>query len=225
MSALGEMHVERDGYCGLATVDDGLTNVAIVAPVPRARAAKGRADAFFDDWIAARPHLAPRFIGARREGAVRAIGPFAQHARRAWAPGAALVGDAADFFDPFTGEGIFAALRGGELLAPFAIAAAGAASERGMRTSLAEYERARRAAFGAKWKVERLVGLAVAMPMLMDRAIAALAADRAMADLFVGVCGDFVPPREVLAPSFLARLLSRAASVRTAPASRLSPDT
>ena len=223
MSPLGEMHVERDGYCGLATVDDGLTNVAIVAPVPRARAAKGRADAFFDDWIAARPHLAPRFIGARREGAVRAIGPFAQHARRAWAPGAALVGDAADFFDPFTGEGIFAALRGGELLAPHAIAAAGAASERGMRASLAAYERDRRAAFGAKWNVERLVGLAVATPMLMDRAIAVLAADRPMADLFVGVCGDFVPPREVLSIAFLSRLLFPPASLLPHGSSRLSP--
>jgi non-specific serine/threonine protein kinase len=55
---------------------------------------------------------------------VRAIGPFAQQARRPWAPGAALVGDAADFFDPFTGEGIYAGLRGGELLAPFAAEAA-----------------------------------------------------------------------------------------------------
>ena len=49
-----------------------------------------------------------------------ATGPFASHARRAWPPGVALVGDAADFFDPFTGEGIYAALRGGEMLAPWA---------------------------------------------------------------------------------------------------------
>ena len=204
---VGEMHVEHDGYCGIARVDAGLVNVAIVAPVPRARAAKGRAEEFFEAWIAARPHLAPRFAGARREGAVRAIGPFAQHARRAWAPGAMLTGDAADFFDPFTGEGIFAALRGGELLAPFALAAVGATTERAARDALAAYERARRGTFGAKWRVERLVGLAVGTPWLMDRAIAALAQHRAMADLFVGVCGDFVPPREVLSLSFLLRLL------------------
>ena len=223
MTPFGEMHVERDGYCGLASVDGGLTNVAIVAPVPRARAAKGRAEAFFDEWIAARPHLAPRFAGARREGPVRAIGPFAQHARRAWAPGAALVGDAADFFDPFTGEGIFAALRGGELLAPHALASIGAASARAANEALAAYERARRAAFGEKWKVERLVGLAVGSPSLMDRAITALAARPEMADLFVGVCGDFIPPREVLSLSFLSRLLLPGVP-RSAPASRLSPD-
>ena len=45
------------------------------------------------------------------------------------ADGAALVGDAADFFDPFTGEGIYSALRGAELLAE---AAAAALSEPGI---------------------------------------------------------------------------------------------
>jgi len=46
-----------------------------------------------------------------------ATGPFARWSRRAAAPGAVLVGDAADFFDPFTGQGIYSALRGAELAA------------------------------------------------------------------------------------------------------------
>ena len=89
-----------------------------------------------------------------------ATGPFASHARRAWAPGAALVGDAADFFDPFTGEGIYAALRGGELLAPFALQALGADTG-GADAALAAYDRARKAEFAAKWLVERLISSAV----------------------------------------------------------------
>ena len=218
MRGFGEMHVERDGYCGLASVDDGLTNVAIVAPVRAARGAKGRAAEFFDAWIAARPHLAPRFAGAVREGEVRVTGPFAQRARRPWAPGAALVGDAADFFDPFTGEGIYAALRGGELLAPFALEAIGAASAAGARDALARYAHARRASFGGKWTLEHLVGLAVGSPALMNRAARALAARPDMADLLVGVTGDFVPPREVLSLSFLARLVRSSYSPLPTPA-------
>jgi flavin-dependent dehydrogenase len=147
---------------------------------------------------------------------VSATGPFAQRARRAWAPGAALVGDAADFFDPFTGEGIYAALLGGELLAPFALAALGASTARNAAESLAGYDRARRRAFGGKWVVERFVGLAVGSPVLMDRITRSLAASPDMADLVVGVGGDFVPTSAVLTPRFLARILFGAP--RVAPA-------
>jgi flavin-dependent dehydrogenase len=206
----GEMHVERDGYAGLADVGGGLTNVAVVVPARRGRdiAAAGAA-AFFETWLAKRPHLAPRFATAERVSPVLATGPFASHARRAWAPGVALVGDAADFFDPFTGEGIYAAMRGGELLAAHLLdaARADAPADDGV---LRAYDRARRKEFGGKWIVERLIGRAVASQFLMDRVARSLAARRDLADLLVGVTGDFVPAREVLRPAFVIRLLAAA---------------
>ena len=203
----GEMHVERDGYAGLADVGAGLTNVAVVVPIAQARTASRDRATFLHAWITARPHLAPRFTDAVRVTPVLATGPFASHAARAWAPGAALVGDAADFFDPFTGEGIYAALRGGELLAPFVSDALSAPTPRAADAALAAYEVARRREFGGKWIVERLVGTAVAFPTLMNRAAAVLSRDKAMADLLVGVAGDFVPARQVLRASYLLRLL------------------
>ncbi|HEX5437685.1 MAG TPA: NAD(P)/FAD-dependent oxidoreductase [Gemmatimonadaceae bacterium] len=204
----GEMHVERDGYVGIAAVDDGLINVAVVVPAARAHALSGNPAAFVDAWLAARPHLAPRFLKAQRVSPVRVTGPFASHARRACAPGAALVGDAADFFDPFTGEGIYAALRGGELLAPAVVRALDASDNTRADAELATYDRRRRTEFGGKWKVERLVGLAVGLPWLMNRAAAALARRKDLADLFVGVAGDFVPPARVLRPGYLFPLLA-----------------
>lgn len=203
---LGEMHVERDGYLGLADVGLGLTNVAVVVPMSRGRELAAGADRFMRSWIDARPHLAARFVAARRVSPVWATGPFASRVRRAWAPGAALVGDAADFHDPFTGEGIYAALRGGELLAPFALRALERDTARS-DAALREYEVARRAEFSGKWLVERLVGTAVAFPALLERAAAVLARRPDMADLLVGVTGDFIPAREVLRPSYLAKLL------------------
>lgn len=200
----GEMHVERDGYVGLAPVDDGLVNVAIVIPASRAKEARGDRAQFASAWLARRRHLASRFAKAARVSPVVATGPFNVRARRAWAPGALLVGDAADFFDPFTGEGIYAALRGGELAG---VAALRALEDPASDDALRDYERARRAEFSGKWRVERLVGAAVAFPALIERAAFALSRRKDLADLFVGVTGDFVPPAEVLRPSYLMALL------------------
>lgn len=207
MGPYGEMHVERGGYAGMADVGDGVTNVALVMPVARARAARGQSAAFLDGWLRARAQLAPRFADAERISPVRATGPFAQRARRAWAPGAALVGDAADFYDPFTGEGIYAALHGGELLAPYLERALTAREPREVDAVLAEYDSLRRRTFAGKWSVERIVALAVSVPALMNHAARTLSRRKEMADLLVGVAGDFVPPREVLSLRYLSQLL------------------
>jgi flavin-dependent dehydrogenase len=205
IDAFGEMHVDYKGYFGIVDVGGGLTNVAVVVPMSRARKiGEGRAE-FFDQWIASRPHLAKRFVGAERVTPVRATGPFASISRPAWAPGAALVGDAADFFDPFTGEGIYAALRGGELLAPFISEALRSASADEHRI-LGGYEASRRREFGGKWKLERIVGMAIAYPYFLNNASKALSRRKDMADLLVGVAGDFVPASLVLNPRFLFNL-------------------
>src|SRR5437870_455953 len=127
----------------------------------------GNPSAFLEQWLRARPQLAPRVAHARRVTAAIATGPFASHARRAWAPGVALVGDAADFFDPFTGEGIYSALRGGEMLAPYIAEALFYHSEADHARVLAGYDRARKREFGGKWKLERIVGLAIAHPYFL----------------------------------------------------------
>ena len=204
---VGEMHVGRDGYLGIADVGNGETNVALVVPASNGREISANRDHFLDRWIAGSSQLAPRFEGARRTSPIRITGPFASRSVRAWAPGAALVGDAADFFDPFTGEGMYAALRGGELLAPFVIDALGAGDAHGADAALAAYDAARRAEFSGKWVVEKLVGAAVSSTAILNHVARTLARRRDMADLLVGVAGDFVPPREVLRPGFLLGLL------------------
>jgi flavin-dependent dehydrogenase len=204
VSDMGEMHVDYDGYFGVVDVG-GLMNVAVVVPLSRANKIADKT-AFFEEWIAARPHLAERFQGAERITPVRATGPFASSTRRAWAPGAALVGDAADFFDPFTGEGIFAALRGGEVLAPYIAEALFYQSDTDEARILAGYDRARKREFGGKWKLERIVGMATRYPWLLNNAAKVLSKRKDLADLLVGVAGDFIPPRLVLNPRFLFTL-------------------
>lgn len=217
----GEMHVEPGGFVGIADVGGGLTTVALVVPSRRAKEFAGGREAFLERWLAERPQLSARFSGATRVSPVVATGPFASRARRAWSPGVALVGDAADFFDPFTGEGIYAALRGGEMLAPFVVDALGVSSARHADAQLAAYDRLRRREFGGKWIVEWIIGAVVASPRLMNRAARVLAARKDMADLLVGVTGDFVPASAVLNLRYILSLfvLPLSRSARNAPRS------
>jgi flavin-dependent dehydrogenase len=201
-----EMFVGERGYAGLNPIGGGITSVALVVPQPDARPARGRATAFFCEALERFPGLRGRVREERLVRRVLVTGPFAAWSGRVTAPGAALVGDAADFFDPFTGEGICSALRGAEMLAA---AAAVALSCGGPVTEarLAPYRRARRRAFAGKWAVERLIGHGMWFPRLFDRAVARLGRKPGMADTMIGVTGDFVPARAVLNPAFLARMI------------------
>jgi flavin-dependent dehydrogenase len=165
----------------------------------------GSADERWSAVLRRFPAVRERLRGSERVGPVRAAGPFARSTARATGDGVLLVGDAADFYDPFTGEGIFAALRGAELAAARIESAFAAGRFDGAH--LRAYDQDRRRAFGGKWRLERLIGLAVRTPMLLNHVARRLAVRPLLADLLVGATGDFVPPAHVLTPAVAARLL------------------
>ena len=205
LTDMGEMFAGAGWYVGFAPIGGGIVNAAMV--VPQAEAAAGGRDheAFFGEKLRTVPELADRLAGAKFTRRVLLAGPFARRASSCIAEGALLVGDAADFYDPFTGEGIFAALRGGRLAAETLARAlaVGAAS----REALAPYAAARRRAFFGKWLLERLVGHAATRPALMRRFTSRLARHAGIADLWVGAAGDSVPVRALFAPRHLLALV------------------
>lgn len=207
MGPRGEMFVTPRGYVGLADVGGGITNVAVVVPAALMPAAAGDAAGFMDAWIAQVPGVSARLARSERLAPPTVTGPFNHRVSRAWAPGAALVGDAADFYDPFTGEGIYAALRGAQRLLPYAFEASRTGSPTRQAHALAAWDRARRDTFAGKWRVERLIGAALTVPALFNALGRRLRSRRDLADLLVGVAGDFVPPSRVLRPAFLLSLL------------------
>jgi len=227
IDGVGELHVGERGYVGLGPVGGGITTVALVLPLATVRreGRSGQRDfrtRFFAE-LEQFPGLAGRFDPRRLVRDVLATGPFAQWSRTAVAPGggALLVGDAADFFDPFTGQGIHSALRGAELAAQCLIPAlvltprpplpAGEGG-RPHRESLpaavlVPYVQARRREFAGKWLLERLIGVGVGWPALTDRVVRRLARRPDLADLLVSATGNIVPARRVLNASVLAQFL------------------
>jgi flavin-dependent dehydrogenase len=195
MDGMGEIYVDPPDYSILNPVAPGVVNLSLVVPLAHARPYRGRLETFMRARIVQLRHLAPRLEGMRPLGPVRAMGPLAYRVGRPRHGGVALVGDAAGFCDPFTGEGVFRALASAELLAE----AAGEALRRGAdpAPALAAYERRRDAAFRDKAWVTRAVQAVIARRGLATWTAHALAARPRLFDAVLGVIGDYVPPREL----------------------------
>ena len=205
LSGSAELHFGRLGYMGLNRVGPDLANVAVVVPVKLAAASRGRVEDYFLERLAEFPGVRDRVAAGRLVRPVMATGPFAASSQRVVAPGCLLVGDAADFYDPVTGDGIYSALRGAELIAgSLEPALRGSVS---MNAGLRRYQRQRRRAFAGKWIMERVTRWMMYSPQFFNRSISRMARHDDMAHTAIGVAGGFVPMRELLKPSFVARMV------------------
>jgi geranylgeranyl reductase family protein len=205
LDRFGEMHVGHDAYAGLAPLEDGVTNVAVVASGRNVKARAGSVEAFFSETLQSIPEVAQKLEHAERVGGIRGVGSMARRARRTSGDGYLLVGDAASFLDPFTGEGIYEALKAAQLAAPIASAALKAGDV--SADALDAYRIARRQSFTAKRQVCWIVQGFVNAPPLMNYVTERLSSREDLGLTLAGVLGNFRPAAHALSPVFLARLL------------------
>lgn len=195
LEAHGEMHVARSHYVGLAPLTGGRLNVGMALPMDGG----GSAEARFAAAIEALPAVATRLVGRRRLTPIRGASPIGHRVSRAAGPGWLLIGDAAGFVDPFTGEGIYRALRSARAAAEALAGGNDGAEER--------YLAARRAAFAAKdaltWTIQGLL----ASPPALGHALRRLAERPALAERLGSALGDLRPASDALSPAFLAQVL------------------
>ena len=121
LTTLGEMHVRRGHYIGVAPVPGGLTNACLVVPHTGGESPLAAPAEMLERYLRDDPELSPRFARARAVAAPSVLGPMAVDAQAAGEPGLLLAGDAAGFIDPMTGDGLHFALAGAELAAAVAL--------------------------------------------------------------------------------------------------------
>ena len=139
--------------------------------------------------------------------AVAGASPLGHRVTRRAGHGWLLVGDAAGFLDPFTGEGLHRALVSAELAAG-AILARRRGGHAAGTAPFAAYERAMQRRFLAKDGVSWLVQAFLGRPALFDYAARRVAARPAVRATMGLVMGDLVPAGRALDPRFLAALLA-----------------
>jgi len=205
--------VVLDGaYCGLAPVPGGRLNVGIVLASRswRERLAADGAHTVGAEVLAVVPDAPWSRTGWRDtvvSDAIAGASPLGHRVTRRAGEGWLLIGDAAGFLDPFTGEGLHRTLVSARLgAAAIARALRGAGSRDD--SALDDYDRAMRRRFRSKDVVSLLVQAFLARPALFEYASHRLARrDGARATMGL-VMGDLIPASRALDPRFLATLLA-----------------
>ena len=194
-------------YCGLAPVPGGRLNVGIVLAgrAWRDRLVRQGAAATGEHVLRSVPPL-PGDPEPWREGritdGIAGASPLGSRVGQRAGPDWLVVGDAAGFLDPFTGEGLHRALVSARLAADVVDA-----HLHGEPGGLAAYDRAMRDRFATKDRVSLLVQALLARPPLFEHAARRLARKPEIRATIGLVIGDMVPASRALDPRFLAALV------------------
>jgi len=205
-SELGELRVRGGHTCGYVGMGAG-ANLTLVVPESEAEAIAGRSSEFLSEVLRDFPEVAESLRRFRLETPVMVTGPFDHPVRRAWTAGAALIGDAAGYYDPFTGQGVHQALWSARLVAP--------AIEMALRDpsvevrALKNYGRQIRQSLLPKRTLQRVIEAAVSRPRVMSWFLSLMSRDAASASRVLRAVGDLDHPAGLLDPGVWSRLLLR----------------
>jgi geranylgeranyl reductase family protein len=160
-----EIHLFPGGYAGVVGLGDNTLNLCLAVD-------KGRLqhhwslDRLLQSCLSLNPHLEAILRRSQPVGAARSVYPVYFSPRRSYGHGVLLVGDAARVNEPVTGEGIYCALKSGELAAR--------AIDQAFRKSdfsaaqLCSYEWECRSAFRRRWRINALIRWLIYRPALLS---------------------------------------------------------
>jgi menaquinone-9 beta-reductase len=201
---MGEMHVLDGGCIGFAPVGRDRFNVTLVVSGDRAAPLRELGPGgFMRRWLEQAPGLRERELDVPDHG-LMASGPFDWPVRSPVRDGAALVGDAAGYYDPFTGQGIHHAIAGAILLAD-TVGPHLRSPE--LSAALTRYAHLHRRLSRPARFLQQLIETMLSRPGRADRVLRRLAAAPAAMDRLVEVTGDLRPVRSLLSTDLLLTLV------------------
>ena len=183
-----EIHLFPGGYAGVVGLGGNTLNLCLAVD-------KGRLqhhwslDRLLQSCLSLNPHLEAILRRSQPVGAARSVYPVYFSPRRSYGHRVLLVGDAARVNEPVTGEGIYFALKSGELAAR--------TIDQAFRKSdfsvdhLRSYERECRLAFRTRWRINALIRWLIYRPALLSPLVRFSGSRRGLLDSMVyTICGS-----------------------------------
>ena len=179
-----EIHQFPGGYAGLVRVDENTVNLGFAV----SRSLLARSISFENlrgKFLSRNPRLHDLLCRSQPMSTLRSAWPVYFPARRCVGDGVLLVGDAARVTEPLTGEGIFFALRSGQI----AGTTLASALAEGCLSSLAlsGYGRACRAEFRRRFRLNSIIRNLAYRPRLLSAAIRFLGRRQRLLDYLVNI--------------------------------------
>ena len=111
-----QIHLFPGGYAGLLGLSEGMANLCFTVEIEKVRKCP-TVDALRENYLYQNLHLKQALEASEMIGDARSVYPVYFSPRRRYGDGFLLVGDAARVTEPVTGEGVYFALKSGELAA------------------------------------------------------------------------------------------------------------
>jgi 2-polyprenyl-6-methoxyphenol hydroxylase-like FAD-dependent oxidoreductase len=201
-----EMYVDRGNYFAVNPLGIDRANIMVVVDASELSTWRGDIDARLREAAHRLSGQRRRFDGLVQVGKRVAIGPLAHRARRLIGRHVLLCGDAGEFVDPFTGQGVFLALSGARRAADAIVAVRRDGVDE--RRAFARYQSQTRRETAARRHLARVVKTVMTIPALARRAARNLARAPDLGPALMDAVAGRVPAARAYSPAMLVRLLA-----------------
>ncbi|OUS00206.1 hypothetical protein A9Q84_03205 [Halobacteriovorax marinus] len=188
----GEMHLFTGGsYIGVDPITNSEVNLSLVCDASLIKEFKTPRD-ILNSYIQKSVSLRKSVGGLNENEEVFTISPITHRVKQAITHQAALVGDAAGFVDPLTGEGIFNAIWMSMKLSECLVKERNSLFD--FKESLESYEKIRVDFFREKTNLNRFFQWLIHWNFLLNLVALFLRRKKSRADSFVGIIGNIYKP-------------------------------